>query len=920
MSKQRGMLIALIAIGLIVLTAFGSILKFITDYLWFKELGYTGVFLTKLMTQVKIAIPMFIIFTLILFFYLRSIKNDYYKKVNSNSLGISEKRMNQITLGVSVLVSLLSVLAVTSAIWYDILKAFNGTDFNILDPIFFKDISFYIFQLPLMAKIYSMLVTFVLFLIIATIVFYLFLIGARRPSIREVGEDQGYRRGGLFGNYIPNIDTVNIKEVLNVGVKQLSILGVIFFLVLGSGYILKQFELLYSSRGIAFGASYADIKVTLWLYRAMMVFSFISAITFAIGLRSKKLKTAFIGPVLLIVISIAGNGIALGVQNFIVVPDEISKESEYLGYNIEYTQLAYNLDQVEEKEFPANLNLTREDLDINKETIDNIRINDYRPTNQFYNQRQSMRRYYRFNDIDIDRYIINGAYTQVFLSAREIDENLINDQWISQHLKYTHGYGVALSPVNAITATGQPQLLIQNIPPISSIPEIQIERPELYFGELTNNYIVINTDEEEFDYPSGDDNVYTFYEGTGGIPLKGLNRILFAIREQSFKILISSNITSESKIIINRNIMDRVQTIAPFISYDEDPYVVVSEGKLYWIVDGYTTSNYYPYAQPFDSYRTNYIRNPIKVVIDAYNGTVDYYIVEEEPMAMTLSKIFPELFKSLDEMPEGLRRHLRYPEQLFNIQAFMYRDYHMTNTSVFYMKEDRWDISRETYGNAVTQMEPHYFIMKLPGEEREEFILSIPYTPTNRENLTALFIARNDGEDYGKLVVYKMPKEKAVYGPMQVEARITQDSEIAKELALWGQRGSTVIRGNILTIPIEESLIYVEPIYLQADNTSGLPEVRRVIVAYGDMIAYQPTLDKALEELFGDEDTASPSPDIERPGSGEDMSLDELINLANEAYMNMEEAQRNGNWTAYGQYLNQLESYLEALQELYTIQ
>ncbi|HHY91113.1 MAG TPA: UPF0182 family protein, partial [Clostridiales bacterium] len=649
-------------------------------------------------------------------------------------------------------------------------------------------------------------------------------------------------------------DRENIKNLFQIALRQLTILGCTGLIILGAGCILKVYYFLFSSRGIVYGASFTDAHVMLWIYRILAILSFVSAVLLVIGIRKQKWKMALAGPVVMIAVVVLGNGIAWGVQNFVVAPDEINKERKYLEHDIQYTKMAYGLDKIEEKVFPVTQDLDKEDLEKNRETIENIRINDYEPAKQFYNQRHGMRSYYHFYDVDVDRYYIDGRYTQVFLSAREIDYEKINQQWINQHLKYTHGYGVALSPVNGVTAEGQPNLLIKDIPPQSSVEELKVTRPEIYFGEMTNNYVITNTKEKEFDYPSGDENVETLYQGSGGISLKGINKILYAIKEKSLKILISGNVTSESKILLNRNIHDRVRKIASFIQYDQDPYLVIHDGKLYWMIDGYTVSNYYPYAKPFEETGENYIRNSVKVVIDAYNGETTYYLFDEsDPIIQTLNKIFPQLFTPAEKMPEGLRVHVRYPEKLFNIQAEIYRKYHMSDIEVFYQGEDVWDISKQIYEQGQIVMEPNYFIMKLPGEQKEEFILSLPYTPKNKHNMTGLFIARNDGEHYGKLIIYKFPKEKTVYGPMQIEAKIDQDTDISKEFSLWGQRGSTYLRGNLLTIPIENSLLYVEPIYLKAENENSLPEVKRVVVAYQDRLAYESTLEEALAKMFGTE-------------------------------------------------------------------
>ena len=912
LNRTKGVIVGLIAAVMIILTSFTTIINFITDYFWFKEVGYDQVFLTKLITQLKIGVPVFVVLTVLIYLYLLSIKKDYYKKVETTYISVSEKRVNQIALLASVAVSFISSITFTSSLWYELLRFFNSTSFNVADPIFNLDVSFYMFQLPFIQQIYYLLIGFVFMIAVLTLVFYLVMMSIRRPTLFDVNRDTQEIK-------MPRgIDPETIKKLINVALRQLTVLGIIFFLIQGAGYVLKTYDLLYSKRGVAYGASFTDVHVNLWLFRIMTVLSIASAVLFAIGARARRIRLALTGPVLMIAITILGNIAALGVQNFIVSPDEISKESEYLQYNIKYTKMAYGLNDIEEKFFAAEQNLTRADLENNKETIQNIRINDYRPTKQFYNQRQGIRLYYQFNDVDIDRYMINGQYSQVFLAAREIDYKKINDQWINQYIKYTHGYGIALSPVNTITSEGQPKLLVSNIPPQSNVTNLRVTEPRIYFGELTNNYIITNTKEKEFDYPSGDENAESIYEGTAGIRLGGINKLLFAIKQRSLKMLISGNVTSDSRILLYRNINERVRRIAPFLEYDEDPYLVIDNGRLFWIIDGYTVSSNYPYAEPYISDDRNYISNSVKVVIDAYNGDTTFYAANEnDPVILTLGKIFPQLLTSMDRIPEGIKSHIRYPQTLFDIQANVYKVYHMTDTDVFYQGEDLWDISNEIYERDVQQIESNYFIMKLPGEKKEEFALSIPYTPKGKPNMTALLVARSDGENYGELIIYKLPKQKNVYGPMQIESRIDQDSDISKEFSLWGQRGSTYIRGNLLTIPIEDSLIYVEPIYIRADNENSLPEVKRVIVAYGDRIAYEETLEEALSKLFGT-DVDIPETTVPQPPVIEGIpdNTRDLITKANQIFNSAQEAQRTGNWAEYGKNIDELKLILERLNQL----
>lgn len=954
--KRRLGIKAIALIVLLVIALFLMLINFITDILWFDEVGYLSVFLTQLLTELKIGIPLFVVLTIISMIYLMILKKGYYKRVESNDI-VNEKRLKGLAWLLSAIASALVAFTVSTNLWFEILQYTNSTDFNLTDPLFDLDISFYIFKLAFVQQLNEMILGIVIVYAAVTVVYYMMLLAMRKPQMFEEvppaepetdddrydgsfaggGNGGGFSGfghgaggiGGLFkkamGGQRGNInrtrrpkkqfDDDNFMQLITIASKQLIALGVIFFLMIGVNFFLKQYDLLYSSTGVLYGAGFTDVNVTLWMYRALIVLSVVAAIVFAIGIAKKKFKMIFTVPVIMIAVGLVGTGAAYAVQNWIVSPDEINKESTYLERNIAYTKSAYGLDNVTVKNFAANNDLTLEDIENNGETISNIRINDYQPVQTFYNQTQAIRQYYSFSDVDVDRYMINGEYTQTFLSTREIDESNIRSEWLNQHLKYTHGYGITLSRVDKITSSGQPDVLIADIPPVSQVEEISIDRPEIYFGEMTNNYILVNTDEEEFDYPDGDGNAYTKYEGTAGIKLNPLNRIIFSIRERSIKLLVSTNIDSNSKIVINRNVMQRVQKIMPQLSYDTDPYMVIADGKLYWMLDAYTVSSNYPYSEPYSTDTSiNYIRNSIKVVIDAYNGDVDFYIVDaEDPIAQTYKKIYPALLKDFDEMPESLQSHIRYPNTLFNIQAQVYQRYHMSDVKVFYQGEDVWEIANEIYGMTEQKMTPNYYVFKLPGEESAEFVNSIPYTPKNKKNMTGLLVARNDGENYGEIILYQLPKSRVVYGPIQVEAMIDQNTEISKEFSLWNSSGSTYTRGNMFVIPIEDSILYVEPVYLEA-TSSSIPEVKRVIVVYGDKIAYKETLSEALAALFGE--STSPAETSEDPvasGDTSELSTSELIQLANEAFTNAQNAQQSGDWASYGEYLDQLQNYLELL-------
>ena len=950
---------------LLIILLFVILIGWITDFMWFSELGYVSVFLTKLFTQLKIGIPTFIIVTLLVYIYLKFIKKGYMKKIDSDE-ATDHKKLNLISWGLAGAFGIVTTYFAVTRLWFQTLQFVNSTDFDIKDPLYNIDISFYVFKLNFIEQLNEILILLIAAFLIVTVIYYMVLLTVRTPNIFTTAEededeeeyeevydddrytgDNGYdgaRMDGnnpfsevndLFGKFTKQFagggrnrrkpannkqfDTKNLKMLVSIAEKQLIVVGVLFFLMIGAYFFLKQYDLLFGSTGGAvYGAGFTDVNVTLWMYRILIVLSLLGAVGFIIGIMKRKFKPAIIVPIVMICVGLIGTGAGVLVQNFIVSPDEISKESKYLERNIEYTQYAYGLDNVDMKAFAATENLSGQDIAKNDETISNIRINDYAPAKTFYNQTQSIRQYYTFNDVDVDRYTIDGEYTQTFLSAREIDEEKISNTWLNTHLKYTHGYGVTLSRVDKITSSGQPDMLIDSIPPQSSV-DVKVTRPEIYFGELTNDYVLLNTSEDEFDYPDGNSNKYCQYDGKAGIKLNPLTRFMFSVREKSLKMLVSGNINSDSKIVINRNINKRVQTIMPYLDYDEDPYMITVDGKLYWIIDAYTATNRYPYSEPYsEETDVDYVRNSIKVVIDAYNGDTTYYIVDEnDPIAQTFAKIYPKLFKHSNEMPEGIRAHIRYPGTLLNIQAKIYQRYHMNDVKVFYQNEDLWQIASEIYGTEEQPMTPNYYIMKLPGEGSAEFVNSIPFTPKDKKNLMGLLVARNDGDNYGKLVLYQMPKSKIVYGPMQVEAQIDQNTEISKEFSLWNSSGSKYSRGNLFVIPIEDSLLYVEPVYLEATNSS-IPEVKRVIVVYGDEIAYESTLSAALNSMFGEgsahEGASKPEDEGKQDGNGSsELSQSQIIQMCQDAYDSAQDALKSGDWSAYGKYMDELEKYLNML-------
>ena len=616
--------------------------------------------------------------------------------------------------------------------------------------------------------------------------------------------------------------------------------------------------LLYNDNGIVVGAGYTDVNIELPVLWLLICLSAAAAVVMWTNVRLRTYRLVIAAVALMFGSAFLFGELLPGMfQRFFVKPSELQLEAPYIQRNIALTREAYNLRQITVKPFPAEQGLTFQSLQDNRGTIDNIRLWDWQPLMDTYAQLQEIRTYYRFLDVDIDRYQIDGAYRQVMLAARELAPSLLSanaQTWVNLHLLFTHGNGVVMSPVTEKSTEGLPNFYLKDIPPVSSGGPA-ITEPRIYFGQSTNGYVIVKGSTPEFDYPKGKDNVYANYDGADGIAIGGAAwRSLFSWQFDDVNILLSRYLTSESRIMLHRNIQDRIETLAPFLQLDHDPYVVISDGRLYWIQDAYTTSDWFPYAQPTGD--INYIRNSVKVVIDAYNGTVTFYVMDTaDPVIATYRRIFPELFKPFAAMPADLQRHIRYPEDLFRLQALQYRAYHMDTPEVFYNREDLWQFPREpttsdgSNQSGGTRMAPYYMIMRLPGEPRAEFFLMLPMSPSQRENMIAWLAARCDPPDYGKLIVYEFPKDKLVYGPFQIEARINQNTDISQQISLWNQMGSRVIRGNLLVVPIENSILYVSPLYLRAES-GQLPELKRVIAAYGDRVVMEDTLPAALAALF----------------------------------------------------------------------
>lgn len=901
--RNLGILIAVILVigtGLFISGA-----TFLTDLWWFQNLGFGSVFWRILLSSWWIRLIVWFVFFLFLYFNLLFTKKQLLEQFNASPTGgdywpeeeegwsglITPGRVNLILLVGSLIISFLFSSG-GAASWDTVLKYFHSSSFGLSDPLFGKDIGFYIFKLPFYELAYDYGILLIVLTTLAAGAIYIFT-GSNR-----------FRKFFL---------TTRAKV-------HLSLLVAIFMGLKAFGYRLDMYQLLYSPRGVVFGASYTDVHARLLALQVLFVVVLAAAILVLLNMFFKTTRWLVGALGIWLVASILLGGVyPYIIQRFEVEPNEIEKEAPYIEHNIKYTQIAYNLDGVEVRPF-ANLgNLTYQDLQNNQGTISNIRLWDWRPLKQTYNQIQALRPYYYFHGIDVDRYEIDGELREVMISARELRQDLLDDRaktWVNLTLKYTHGFGVAMSPVNRVTPQGLPDFFIKNIPP-ETVPGFQLENPRLYYGELTNRDVIVNNKTKEFDYPLGSKNAYFNYDGTGGVKLNSIIRKLaFALRFGSIKILLADDITSQSSVLLHRNIRDRVRKVAPFLKYDEDPYLVLYQGRLFWIQDAYTTSNRFPYSQPYPGWG-NYVRNSVKVVIDAYNGSMKFYTFTEDPIARTYMKIFPELFIPETEAPEGLRKHWRYPEDLFRLQTVVYSTYHMEDPVVFYNKEDQWNIPTEKYAGDVITMRPYYIILNLPGEEDLDFVLMQPFTPARKNNMVAWMAVKNDHPEYGKMVLYIFPKQKLAYGPIQIEARIDQDSRISQQLSLWDQKGSSVIRGNLLVIPIEESVIYVEPLYLQAQQ-SQLPELKRILVAYQDKIAMEETLEAALARIFEEQIPERVEERLEE--QVEEITLPEnlqdLAARALEVYRRAQERLQEGDWAGYGEAINELEEILSQMQRI----
>jgi len=879
--RQQRLILSFTVIFVIafVLLVLGS--SFYVDLLWYSELGYRSFFWRTVLGRWGVTLLSLFLFGGFIGVNLWvSLKDVWVPVIYSRWL--EPRGLVAIAALAGGFFGLLAGLSLGRE-WILFWRFFFPEPFGRVDPVLGKDISFYVFRLP----VYSLLQQS---FSVAVTLSFLATAGIYAASGRITAS-------GRWLNIHPQAQ------------NHFLFLLALFFLSKTWGYLNRSYAILFSSRSeVFFGPGYTDLHAVLPVLRVLAVMSFLLFLLCLVSMRHFRWKILGGGVLALVAVSLLGGTIYPSlVQQFTVRPNEIARETPYIRENIRFTTEAYGLDRVRTRDFPVDFDLQLADVRRNLGTIQNIRLWDWRIFLSSLQQLQAIRQYYTFHDADVDRYQIGSRYVQVLLAARELDYGSLPEKtWVNQHLKYTHGYGLAVAPAAEVGAEGQPLLWVKDIPPSAEVEGFRILRPEIYFGEKTDRYVVVGTSEPEFDYPKGDENQYTTYRGRGGIPLNPFARLAFALRTGDYNLLFSRAITPQSRILYLRGVKERVERLAPFLLYDPDPYLVLSEGRLYWMMDAYTVTSAYPYSEPTilqtgESF--NYIRNSVKVVVDAYHGDTKFYVFDpQDPLIRSYQRAFPDLFRPREEMSPDLARHIRYPELLFRVQVEKYNKYHMTDPVVFYNKEDLWVRPRETVGDSVVTMDPYYVIMQLPEESRPEFLILVPVTPANRPNMIAWIAGRSDEPHYGELIVYRFPKQTLVYGPEQVEARINQNTQISEKITLWNQQGSRVRRGNLLVIPIENSILYVEPLYLESTATR-FPELRRVIVAYGNQVAMGETLGDALVQVFGEQAPEAQRPPRETASGG----WAEALRIYRDALARL----REGDLAGFGNLLQRLGTYLE---------
>jgi uncharacterized protein len=886
---------------LLMVSLFVAAIGSLVDWMWFNHVGFREIFVTILETQVGLGCCCgfgFLLLTGLNLWVAQGVahRSAYRVITRTTEFPAMQQKFLSVARGLLwlglVLVAWL-VAQWSAAHWNDYLFATHVVRMRQTDPVFGISLSFYLFRLRFLFFLYHLaLVTVLVSLFTAALRYW--IEGGVWIAQRGLGAGRNAR-------------------------AHLMVLSGLLFSLFAWRARLGMYDLVYSPTGLVYGAGYTDIHVSwpvLWIQLVLCAAAAIALFAGAPKGRTRPAKYAVAGVFLVAILG--GLLVPALVQRYIVAPSELEREQPYIARNIEFTRQAYGLDRFDEHNFPDIQDLTAASIEQNAATMRNLRLWDHEPQLTTFQQLQEIRTYYDFVRVYNDRYTIDSQLRQVSLSARELSaESLPDPNWVNQRLIYTHGYGLCLGPVNESTPDGLPVLFIKDIPPVSSI-SLNVTRPEIYYGELSNNYCFVRTGAKEFDYPAGEENVYRAYQGPGGIPVAGFwRRLLFTLRFGNTNILLSGYIQTGSRIMIYRRVLARVERLAPFLSYDSQPYLVVADdGSLQWIVDAYTTSGQYPYSDPTTGIG-NYIRNSVKITVGAYDGRVRFYVSDpSDSLIRAYQDIFPGMFHPLSDMPPDLRAHIRYPQDFFAVQAAKYAVYHMTDPGVFYSKEDLWRVATRVINGASTPMSPYYAVMKLPEVGKtEEFILMVPFTPARKNNMIAWMAARCDGADYGKVLVFTFPKEKLVYGPEQIQSRVNQTPSISQQLTLWDQGGSRVIRGTLLVVPVQNAVLYVEPLYLAAEGASALPELKRVIVAYSDQAVMEPSLEDALNAIFGGNvaGTAETTGPVSPATGTLAASLENLMEEANQHYERAQQDIRQGDWSGYGQEMQKLGQILRQM-------
>ena len=949
---RRRVAIAGAAAAVAILLGFAArLLGLYIDWLWFGEVDYRSVFWTRLTWEVIAFALVFLLFLVVTGLNVelaRRLAPGYRATANGELLEPrSDSFRRYVALGswgVCVLVAVFAAIAAADR-WQTILLFLNRTSFGAVDPVFGRDAGFYIFALPFWEALHGWLMSALIASLVLAAIVHLLMGGVEytaAPQAEGGGEKEGDTNdgGGIpspFGRRVQGVEIPRIPKVsLRPGGRAIAhvsaILAAIFILV-GVGQLFWGWNLLYSTAGVVYGAGNTDINVRLLMARVTLVVAFALAGLLIWNVWRRRRWWLLAIPIWIAVLIVVRGIVPVAYQSLVVNPNQLSKEREYIGYNMEATRAAYDLDKITAESLAAESPLTVEKLDRNAPTLRNIRLWDPTVLTTSYRQLQGLRPYYIFVDSDVDRYTINGVYRQTMLAARELNiEGLpaAAQTWVNQHITYTHGFGVAMSAVNQVTKDGSPDFLVQDVPP-RSVKGLEITEPRIYYGERGTSYTLVKTDEDEFDYPGKSGDVFREYDGTGGISVAPLfNRLAFSAEFGTIKFFTTSSLNSESRIIIRNNITDRVRAAAPFLRLDSDPYMIISDGRLWWMMDAYTVTSLYPYSTPESG--VNYIRNSVKVVVDAYNGEMKFYVVDDQdPLLRAYRNAFPDLFTDGSEMPDELMAHVRYPEGIFRIQSNVYATYHVESPDVLYNKGDQWEIPGDPNQGGEGVMPALYVIMRLPNENNVEFLQMLPFVPNGRTNMISWLGARSDSPHYGEIVNIRFSESTTVVGPAQVEGFINQDPEIAAQRTLWDQQGSEVVMGSLLVVPIEDQLLYVQPLYLQSQQTQ-LPQLKRVIVFYRapgvegendvqQFVAMEPTLGEALAAAFGqqvedDGATAGDGGDGTSDGGEISAAVRRLIARANDEFEAAQAALKDGDFAEYGRQVEALQATLQQLEKL----